>query len=462
MTSKPSHIRFLLPAAAALIGLAPTVHADTKDVFDFNKPNWLSDLSVGAKESYDDNVLLVSGLGLPVQSSWVDDFTAKVGFNFVPFIPKEDGITTLSLVYAVDKASYQKASSENNTKNNWNLLFKGGADTFTWNLDEAFLWVDGNKQAPTYAENQLGSSAKGSNQNDKYRNNYAHSVARERRDQVQERYTASVTDTVGNYFIRPISQITFYNLDTAVYNTSNAPYKGYQDYIDRWDLNYGGDVGYLITPKLSIYLGYRDGYQHQDGYSKAINSDTHQASNKYQRLLFGLDGTITPWLTLKALVGPDFKDYNPDTAITHDRTTRYYGEGSAVVTLPASQSVTLSYKQWFWVSSTGLVPYEDTTVSLTYHIAVTPELGFDAGAKYLDANYTLGNDYAGSAPDLRDDGDYNANAAVTYTFEKHIVIALAYNYDAGRNLLRDLPAKYFGAYRDFTHNVTSLSVTLKL
>lgn len=466
MPSKTSlHILSFVTAAAAILALSSTAQADPGDstatFVDFKKPNWLSDLSFSAKESYDDNVLGVSGLGLPVQSSWVDTFSAKVGVNLVPLLPQGGAISALSLVYGVDRATYTQASTENNVQNKWNGLFKGAVDNFSWSFDDAFLWVDGNKLAPTYAENQLGATAAGSNQDDKYRNNFAHAVARERRDQIQDRYTAQVQYNVGNFFVRPISQLIYYNLDTAVYNTSAAPYKGYQDYIDRWDLNYGADLGYQLNPKLNFTVGYRDGYQHQDGYSAAINSDTHQSSNKYQRLLFGLDGQLTNWLTVKLLAGPDFRDFNPDTPITHDHTTRYYGEGVATVLLPRDQSISVSYKQWFFVSSTGLVPYEDTTVSVTYHISLTPQWGLDVGGRYLDANYTLSNDYAGSAPSLRDDGDFGANAAVTFAITKHLIASLTYNYDAGRNLLNNLPAKYFGDYRDFSHNVTALSLQYK-
>src|SRR5277367_67316 len=35
------------------------------------KPTWLSELSIGVKESYDDNVFRVSGIGLAPESSWV-------------------------------------------------------------------------------------------------------------------------------------------------------------------------------------------------------------------------------------------------------------------------------------------------------------------------------------------------------------------------------------------------------
>jgi hypothetical protein len=427
----------------------------------FQKPAWLTDLGVEGKESYDDNVLGVSGNGLKPKESWVDTLSFKIGFNFATLLPKGSAVQSLSLIYSVDASTYTSDSPENNVQHKLNLVFKGKSDNVSWGLDDAILDVDGDKNAPLYAKNQLAAAAPGSDQNDKYRNNYAHAVARERRDQVQNRYTAFVQFDEGAFFIRPISQLTYYNLETNIFNTANAPYKGYQDYIDRWDLNEGADLGYRLTPKLSLTLGYRDGYQHQDGYSLAINSDLHQASNHYQRALLGLEGKLTDWLTIKFAGGPDFKDYNPDTAINHDRTTRYYGEGSAVATLPYDQSFTLTYKQWFFVSSTGLVPYEDTTLALVYHKGLTKQLGVDLGVKYLDANYTLGNDYAGSAPDLRDDGDIGASVAISYAVTPHFVVAVSFNHDDGRNQLDNLAAKYFPQYREFDHNLTAIDLKYK-
>ena len=179
-------------------------------------------------------------------------------------------------------------------------------------------------------------------------------------------------------------------------------------------------------------------------------------------MLLGLEGKPLSWLTLKLAGGPDFRDFNPNTPISNLHTTRYFGEGTATAALPAGQSLTLAYKQWVFVSSTGLVPYTDTSVSLAYHWNLTKQFGFDAGFKYLEANYTLGNDTAGSAPSLRDDIDYVASTGFTYAVTKRFTVSLAYNFDDARNNLNSLTAKFFPDYRDFTHSVTTLGVQYRL
>ena len=420
------------------------------------KPAWLTDLSFADKESYDDNVLLVSGLGLPVQSSWVNTASFKLGLDFAPLLNAGSEVQAATFVYQPDRSVYSKASAENYTSHKINDLFKGKIGDFSYSLDNAFLYVDGNKLAEIYALNQLSGAA--ANQNDKYRNNYTHSVPRERRNQDQDRYTASVQWDAGKFFLRPISSLTWYDLNTYLFNTSHAPYLGYQDYVDRWDLNGGADLGFKVAPGLALTVGYRDGEQHQDQFAVAINSDQHFSSNHYQRVLLGLEGKLTDWLTVKLSAGPDFRDFNASAPIDHPRTTRFYGDAQATATLSKTQSLTFNFKQWVFVSSTGLVPYDDISYGLVYHWSATKKLGFDVGAKYVEANYTLGNDLAGSAPSLRDDLEYEGSVGFSYLIVPHLTGTVSYTYDKGENGLAGLAATYAPSYRDFNHGVVGVGL----
>ena len=432
------------PVAVTLPGAGPTP--------------WLTELSLVGKESYDDNVLVVSGLGLPEQSSWVSDATLRVALDLAPVLQVGPGLSSATFVYQGERADYHQLTAENYTSHKFNDIFKGKAGNFSYSLDNAFLFVDGSKLAEIYAANQLSGAL--ANQGDKYRNNFTHAVPRERRNQIQDRYTAQARWDLANglLFLRPISNLTYYNLGTYIFNTSKAPYLGYQDYVDRWDINGGADLGYTIASKFAVTVGYRDGYQHQDGFNLGINSDAHFSSNHYQRLLFGFEGQLNPWLSVKFSGGPDFRDFNPNAPITHDRTTRYYGEGTATATLSKNQSLTLAYKDWFFVSSTGLVPYQDISYGLTYHLNVTHQLGLDLGVKYVEANYTLGDDVAGSAPSLRDDLGYEGSVGLNYLIVPHLSANVAYVYDKGENGLESLAANLDPAYRNFEHGVVTFGL----
>lgn len=424
-----------------------------------NQPDWLSDASLAVRESYDDNVLGVSGNGLPVQSSWVTAASLKLGFNLRPWLSNQPAIQTLALTYQPDVVSYANASAENYTAHRINTTLRGKSDDVAFSLDNAYLFNDGSKVGATYALNQLAGAA--ANQNDKYRNFYAQAPVRERRGQVQDRSTVQLQYSVGNFFVRPVSAFLYYNLHTAQYNTSAAPYKGYQDWVDRSDLNGGVDCGYKVTPDVAVTLGYRDGYQFQQQFTPAVSSDQHFSSSHYQRVLLGLDGKLASWLTVKLAAGPDFRDYNANAPVNNLKPDTFFGEAAAVLTITAHQSVTCNFKQWVFVSSTGLAPYDDITYALNYHWSASARWGFDLGAKYLEANYGMGNDLAGSAPSLRDDLDTVLSFGASYAFTPRFGVSLTYNHERARNGVKGLAATYQEAYRDFDHQITGLSAQFK-
>ncbi len=432
----------------------------------WQKPVWLTDLSLGVKESYDDNVLLVSGNGLQPQASWVTTVSPKIGFNFAPLLGSQNTnrLQTLSLVYAPDFNVYEGASSQSYDAHKIGDTIKGQAGDFSYSLDNAFLDNDGNHQAPIYAVNQSGTAA---SQYDQFRNNYAHAVPRERLAQTQDRAAVVLQYDWDKLFVRPVASLLDYNLMTDWHNTSviagsPPPVYGYQNYVDRYDVNGGVDLGYKLTPGLAATLGYRYGSQYQQQFPKWVTTDSHYSSSDYQRVLLGLEGKPWNWLNVKLAGGPDFRNYNSMTPVNDHHPVKYYGEAVFTATLTPSQTMTFNYKQWQWVSSTGKVPYFDSTYALTYHWNATKQLGLDLGGKVLESDYTEGNDYLGATePSLRNDMEYEISAGVTYAFTAHLSANLAYTYDVGANAMNNLPLKLGPAYRNFEHQVASLGLQYK-
>jgi opacity protein-like surface antigen len=427
----------------------------------WQKPVWLTDLSLGVKESYDDNLLLVSGNGLTPQSSWITTVSPKIGFNFAPLLGNQKTLQTLSLSYVPDFNIYQNAPSQSYNAHKIGDTIKGQAGDFSFSLDNAFLDNDGNHQAPIYALNQGGAAV---GQYDRYRNNYAHQVPRERLAQFQDRATVVLQYDWEKVFVRPVASLLYYDFQTDWHNTGAAPWKGYQNYVDRYDVNGGVDLGYKLTPKLAATLGYRYGDQYQQQFPTAIDADNHYSSSTYQRVLLGMEGKPWNWLNVKLAGGPDFRRYNSMTPVNDFHPIKYYGEAVLTATITPSQAVTFNYKQWQWVSSNGKVPFFDSTYALTYHWSATKQLGLDLGGKVLEADHTEGNDYAGTAPSLRDDMEYEVSAGVTYAFNSHFSANLTYTYDLGNSVLNNLPAGNLAlssAYRDFEHHVVALGVQFK-
>ena len=80
-----------------------------------NKPPWMTELSLELKESYDDNLLGVSGNGTPKSYSWITTLTPKIGIDLAPLIDSRRVLQVLSLTYVPAFATYSQASEETNT-----------------------------------------------------------------------------------------------------------------------------------------------------------------------------------------------------------------------------------------------------------------------------------------------------------------------------------------------------------
>jgi hypothetical protein len=449
--------RFLFPLLISIVFAGVEFKAYPQSLF--AKPEWFPSVEIGAYESYDDNIYGVSGLGLAPKGSWITTVSPRVGLDFARYLGDQAFLQTLSVNYAPDLVRFHDAPQENFNAHRFITDAKGGAGLFSFSLDNSFLYNDGSKIAPTYALNQL--SGPGGNQFDKFRNNFAYAPARERRNQVQERANAVLGFDLGRFYVKPIASLLDYNLDTAWHNTSHAPYLGYLNFVDRSDVNGGLDAGWRARSNLSLTLGYRYGSQFQQQLPASISSDFHQASSTYHRVLAGIDGRPWHWLELKVAAGPDFRAYNPLAPVADRHPVKYYGEAALLAELNQSQSVTFSYKQWNWVSSTGYVPLFDSAYILNYHWSVTSRVGFDLTGKLQENDYTGGDDLSGNAPSLRADRLYTVSPSVTYAFTPQLKGTLSYALSAGNNELTTLPSADHAAYRNFIDNLVYVGLVYK-
>jgi opacity protein-like surface antigen len=259
----------------------------------------------------------------------------------------------------------------------------------------------------------------------------------------------------------------YYNLLTDWHNASAAPYMGYQNYVDRTDVNGGTDLGYKVTFDLAVTLGYRYGYQYQQALPHSIdtlqvNGQQAQSSSDYQRILLGIEGKPVKWLNVKLVGGPDFRSYNDAAPVNDDHPVTRYCEGLITATITPNQNLTFTTKQWQWVSSTGKLPYFDSSYALNYHWKATSKLGLDLGGKFLEADYDCGSPTKSLNQSLRNDAEYIVSVGVGYAFTPHLSASLAYEYDFGRNL-QNLPASLASsaAYRQFNNQLVTLGMLYK-
>jgi hypothetical protein len=452
---KPSSLRTGL-CATNLVVLTAAANANGADASAVSwipaKPNWLTEASVSLKETYDDNIFLsgVDARYLPKTyelppgsvaaleniSSWVTTVSPKVAVNFSPLLGVEKNVPTLSLTYAPDFVTYHDAATESYNAQRALAVVKAKWGNFAVNLDNSFTYVDGNSVGPTYP-----GALYNANMN---------AGPRERREQIQDKASVALQYDWHQMFIRPVASLTACDLMTELHNVT-----GYQNYVSRYDVNGGADLGWQFRPATALTLGYRYGHQYQQQFSFS----PYSSPSDYQRVLAGVEGKLWSWLTVKIAGGPDFRDYAANTEghitpVNDHHPVKPYGEASLTAAFTPSDTLTFKFKQWQWVSSIGKVPYLETTYDLNYHRKLTDQLGFDLGGRILSADYTSGN----LAACHRNDWDYQATAGLAYALNPHVNLSLAYTFEAGNNMADEVVNP---STRHFTRDVVSLGATCK-
>jgi len=459
----PRVLLLVAAIASCQCATAPASAAATTPVATGNaRPNWLSDLSLGVKESYDSNLLLVSGRtpGLPEKSSWITDIAPKIGFNLVPFLGDQTTCKTCSLVYTPEFFTYHDAAPESYNSHRLAFAAKGGSDGFSFALDASLFFIDGSTTAATYALNQGPDPA---GQYDKNRSHFAHEYARDRRKQVQDRENFTLQYDMAAGFVRAVGSIVDIDMMTDWHNASTAPYIGYQNYVDRRDAGIGVDLGFSVHPGFALTLGYRYGHQYQQAYPNNIDGlvvrgQQAQGSNDYQRLLVGLDGKPCDWLNIHLALGPDYRDFNPATPVDDLRHTTFFGEAAITATLSSSDSLTFNYRSYEWLSSTGKLPFIDSSYALAYSRKATAQLTCDVGFRYKQGNYTVGSPTLSNGASNRKDSEYTFTLGANWVLSPHWSANFSYAGNFGRNLLDNIAQ---AEYREYDHHLVTVGVLCK-
>lgn len=120
----------------------------------FQRPAWLTEASVGVKESYDDNVFLSGAnvantvpagfvAAVKDKSSWVTTASPKLDVNFAPLLGDQKTLQVLSLAYAPDFVTYHDLDSESFNAQRFSAALKAKTESFAISADDSFAYVDG-------------------------------------------------------------------------------------------------------------------------------------------------------------------------------------------------------------------------------------------------------------------------------------------------------------------------------
>lgn len=444
--STPTHLALSLLGATLTTCAIAGEPAAAPSPAPFQKPAWLTDLSLGVKEGYDDNLLLVSGEAAPRQHSWFTTVSPKLGVNAAPLLGDQHTLQVLSLGYAPDFVLYQHeptepfGSTESYNAHRTAETLKGKTGAFSFSVDNSLNYVDGSSESPTYAGN------------DKFRNSFASGTVRERRLQVQDRAKVVLQYDWQKFFVRPTASLLDYDMMTTFRTNS-----GYQNYPDRADVNGGVDGGYRVTQDLALTLGYRYGHQYQQMLPKNIDPFQFASDCDYQRVLFGLEGKPCKGVTLGFQVGPDFRNYAATAAVIDHHPVKFYGEEAVAAELTERDTLSLKCRQWEFVSYSGRLPIYDTSYELTYRRKLGQHFLAELGGRLAEVDFTGGSDPKGN--NHRDDREYTISAGLTYNLNALFGVNVSYSHDFGRSVLDNPPG---GAqFRSFDRDLILLGALVK-
>ena len=406
------------------------------------KPAWLTEVSLSFRQGYDNNVY-ASGCASRYYPAYVvypgsvlaeknhavffEMFTPKVATDFAKIMGEDSLVKKLAFSYAPDFVAYNGAPSEDYIAHRLVAAIILKCDDLTFQLDEAFTDIEGSKYGPTFPG--------------KYYSAYGQPFDRERRAQLQDRTTVSLTYDQPSWFIRPTASLLGYDMHTdllPVIPTSS----GYLNYPDRFDLNGGADLGYKLDKELAVTLGYRAGEQYQQRLPPTIDTTLQgqTADNDYQRILLGIEGKLTTWLSGKVQAGPDFRHYGASAPVRDSNPVTWYGEGALTATASKDDTITLTYRRWRWVSSTAYVPDDESNYELTYKHRFNDQWSAKLGFRAQCADYSCGEAWtaashnpATATTNFRNDWLFTPSAGVQYDITTSLSLDLAYAANLGRN-----------------------------
>lgn len=417
-------------------GLAAQLHAQDKapkaDRWGIVVPDSISELSATAKVGYDSNVYCTefSPAGKPDVSeveALVFGGSVKALFNGAKLfdVSKDSALKTLSFGYTGDYTWFEGESDEDNFKHALPFALTLKQGDWSASLSNTLLYIDGSKNSPFYSTYSA----------------YGTATARERREQFQNRFATSLRYDQPAFFVRAVGSSLTYDLRTLQTSLS-----GWQNWVDRYDMNAGGDLGYKVKKDLALVGAFRIGKQWQD----RVSPTAKYCNSTYTRLLLGFEGKLTDWLSGNVLVGPDFRNYSDkaNLGLTGVQHTWAYGEGSLSAKAGAADTLTLTGKAWHWVSSTGATSYQDASYQLTWKHAFNKQLSASAGLKWAESDY--------DAPATRVDRLWTVPLNVTWNIAKEISLSADYILNSAEDSLSTTVG------REYDQHLFSISLKLSL
>lgn len=375
-----------------------------------------ADLAV--KETYDSNVYLqdeqpdltkVPQAVQPFQESFVTSVTPRAGLDY-----RAASGFNAALSYAPEFVWYHAEPSEDHIAHRSLLNLGGKLAGLPWQVGNSLAYVQG-------SENNLYFGAPGG----------APAIGgipiRDRRQQLVYRGKASLTWDVDSWFFRPVASGYWHDFQTV---QRSDP--GYENYIDRRELNLGGDLGRKLGTQTRLYAGYRFGFEVQ---GHLLDSPYHYDS-EYHRPVVGIEGQPWKWVKANFAIGPDIHHTIHETAPGFDPNYTTLWVDGVITLLPTAQdTIVLTWKQNTQPAFASTAVYDDITYDFTARHRFDAKWAVNGGFRLYIGDWL--------APVNRDDWIYTASAGLSYQHDAHWSAELGYSYDWVDSKVPNTPGREF-------------------
>ncbi len=381
---------------------------------------WSLNPSLTARESYDSNVFLEHDGRLANRESFVTTLSPSA---FLTGKDDDGWVKAAKLGYTADITFFHQEPSEDNVTQIGSASYSAKSDRWMFETTNSIVHIDGDDEGPRYSDPH-GPPAMGALQ------------ARDRRDATIYRSSTRVQYTQGDWFFRP--NITAYVHD---FHTQHKALAGYMNYVDRYDINGGVDVGRKVLKDTYAVIGYRYGHQHQD---ELMTSPIHY-DNTYHRVLFGIEGKPAKWLRTHVLLGPDYREYGDDIVPGADQEDiKLFVDATVGITLSPKDELLLVARQFELVAFTGRSVYQDMTYQASWRHTFSTSLATNLLAR------AYGGDW--EAPAVRVDWIYTVGLMLEYKFNNKFSVEIGWAYDWAESNVPHTSG------RDFDRHVVSAQV----
>ena len=397
------------------------------------------------KETYDDNVYILDTppnptltppAGYTIREPELGSFVTSITPNLLlTYKPCAEFTATVS--YAPEFTWYASAHSEDYVAHRAAINFSGKMNEVSYEWLNSAVWIDGSDMGlMTMRPGDIAA--------------VGGIPLRDRRDAAIYRDSFKLTIPVGKWFFRPVFTSYVHDFQTRQIANNSTEFV-YSNYIDRWDVNGGMDIGCEVFDKTKLVAGYRYGHQNQGSVPNSAGVITESPYiNNYQRFLLGAEGTPAPWVKLAVLAGPETRDWQRATPAGFDRGETLWYVDALVTLLPTKQdTITFKMTRYEQPAFTSQSVYEDIKYDLVWRHKFSDKFTVGAGMTLYIGDW--------QDPVLRDDWIYTPSLMASYAFSPNLTVDASWSYDNAVNQVTSTPTNYANG-REYTRNLVAASL----